>query len=288
MFDVTAQLVNNQEENNCLDKILWGKNSWRHLSLINDETVINLQSSKVYVFSDSVLCFGKVFQHPECNEAWKNRVAGVRSEKSYRDIDSINGESTEFEWNIFPGFTTLQLKIKSMIYWATWDEHQKHSQEEFYSCQFSMTSRVTEKTTKMIVWQIPESWKYLRENLVLDSGHLLDQVLRKSGILPRIVHKELGTTFRSKCCWNSQKSGHLTFRATTPLSRGILKSKGKLSIHFTADYPTIETIFRIIMSANQLRIFGAVANICKEFWSSSRSIGGTWCTDGTITFSRWN
>ena len=33
------------------------------------------------------------------------------------------------------------------------------------------------------------------------------------------------------------ESGHLTFRATTPLSRGILKSKGrgKLSIHFAAD-----------------------------------------------------
>ena len=28
MFDVTAQLVNNQEETSCLDKILYGKNSW--------------------------------------------------------------------------------------------------------------------------------------------------------------------------------------------------------------------------------------------------------------------
>ena len=33
MFDVTAQLVNNQEEINCLDKILYQKNSWTHLSL---------------------------------------------------------------------------------------------------------------------------------------------------------------------------------------------------------------------------------------------------------------
>ena len=56
MFDVTAQLVNNQEEINGLDKILWGKNSWTRLSLIDDETFINLQSTKVYVFSDSVLC----------------------------------------------------------------------------------------------------------------------------------------------------------------------------------------------------------------------------------------
>ena len=41
------------------------------------------------------------------------------------------------------------------------------------------------------------------------------------------------------------ESGHPTFRATTPLSRGILKSKGhgKLSIHFAAVQETIETIF---------------------------------------------
>ena len=63
------------------------------------------------------------------------------------------------------------------------------------------------------------------------------------------------------------ESGHPIFRATTPLSRCILKSKGhgKMSIHFTADYPTIDTIFRIIISANQLSLYGAVANICEEF-----------------------
>ena len=109
MFDVTAQIVNNEEEITGLDKILYGKNSWTQLSLINDPVIINLQSTKVYVFSDSVLCLGKVLQHPECNEAWKNRVAGVRAGRSYRDYDAISGESTEFEWNIFPGFTTLQL-----------------------------------------------------------------------------------------------------------------------------------------------------------------------------------
>ena len=109
MFDVTAQLVNNQDEINGLGKIQWEKYSWTRLSLIGDETVINLQSTKVYVFSDSVLCLGRVLQHPECNEAWKNRVARIQSGRSCRDYDGINGESTELEWNIFPGFTTLQL-----------------------------------------------------------------------------------------------------------------------------------------------------------------------------------
>ena len=117
MFGVTAQLVNDQEEIHGLDKVHWGKNSWRRLSLIGDETVINLQRTKVYVFSDSVLCLGRILQYPDSNEAWKNRIAGVKAENSYRDYDGINGEPTEFEWNIFPGFTTLQLcgKINDLL-----------------------------------------------------------------------------------------------------------------------------------------------------------------------------
>ena len=63
------------------------------------------------------------------------------------------------------------------------------------------------------------------------------------------------------------ESGCPIFRATTPLSRRKLKSKGhgKLSIHFAADQETLETIFRIIVSANQLSLYGAVANMCEEF-----------------------
>ena len=48
------------------------------------------------------------------------------------------------------------------------------------------------------------------------------------------------------------ESGCPIFRATNPLSRRKLKSKGhgKLSIHFAADQETIETVFRIIIFAN--------------------------------------
>ena len=62
------------------------------------------------------------------------------------------------------------------------------------------------------------------------------------------------------------ESGCPIFRATTPLSRCKLKSKGhgKLSIHFAADQETIETIFRIIVFANQLSLYGAVAFMCEE------------------------
>ena len=63
------------------------------------------------------------------------------------------------------------------------------------------------------------------------------------------------------------ESGCPMFRATTPLSRGQLKSKGhgKLSIHFAATQETIETIFRIIVSPNQLSLYGAVAEMFEEY-----------------------
>ena len=47
MFDITLKLVSEQDEINNLDKIHWGRSSWKQLSLIGDETVINLQRAKV-------------------------------------------------------------------------------------------------------------------------------------------------------------------------------------------------------------------------------------------------
>ena len=77
--------------------------------MIGDEIVINLQRAKAYVFSDSVLCLVKIHQNPNANESWKNRIEWITTSQSYRDFDGVSGEPTEFEWNIFQGFDTLQL-----------------------------------------------------------------------------------------------------------------------------------------------------------------------------------
>ena len=71
------------------------------------------------------------------------------------------------------------------------------------------------------------------------------------------------------------ESGHPVFRATSPLSRGTLKSKGggKVSIHFCADGDTIETVFRTIISVNQLSICGAVSDLCEEYSTCQTSTG---------------
>ena len=60
---------------------------------------------------------------------------------------------------------------------------------------------------KKNVWQMPKSSPYLQGSLVLDIGHLLVQVPKRSGVLwKRIVHKEFGMTSRKRCCSNSQKA----------------------------------------------------------------------------------
>ena len=65
------------------------------------------------------------------------------------------------------------------------------------------------------------------------------------------------------------ESGHPVFCATSPLSRGQLKSKGggKLSIHYGADLETIKTVLRTIICVNELSLYGAVAEICEEYES---------------------
>ena len=46
-----------------------------------------------------------------------------------------------------------------------------------------------------------------------------------------------------------------------------------MSIHFSAEPDTIDTIYRIILSANQLSIYGAVAAICDEFLGQPDNTG---------------
>ena len=178
------------------------------------------------MFSDSVLCLGKVLQHPECNEAWKNRVAGVRAERSYRDYDAINGESTEFEWNIFPGFTTLQLCDKiSNVLSSMGQTPESFTRRILFMSMFNDIScdRYDNKDECLKNEDFVKTFRrHVQKDSELVIGLSLHQDLKRSGILPRIVHKEHGTTLRKRCCYYSQK-------ADIPSSVQRLHCRGALS-----------------------------------------------------------
>ena len=118
MFDISTRLVSEQDEISGLETFGWENHSWKYLSLIGDERVVNLQRMKVYVFSDSVLCPGKIHENPQSYVAWEDILGWFKSSQNYRNFDRIDGEPMEFEWNIFPGFKTLQLseEVKNLLY----------------------------------------------------------------------------------------------------------------------------------------------------------------------------
>ena len=59
MFDISEKLIVGQS-----DEIIGVTPTNWESSLVNDEEVISLSHAKAYVFSDSVLCLGKVNQNP--------------------------------------------------------------------------------------------------------------------------------------------------------------------------------------------------------------------------------
>ena len=111
MFDISAKLVTEQDEISGLETIGWENHSWKYMSLIGDERIINFQRTKVYVFSDSVLCLGRIHQNPESNEAWKKRIEWITSSQSYRNFD----ESVESRLNSSGTSSQDSIRCSSMV-----------------------------------------------------------------------------------------------------------------------------------------------------------------------------
>ena len=116
LLDITQKflLVLNHEILN-VSTIKWQFTPWMRSSLLHDK-VIKWAKAKVYVYSDSVLCLGKMQEHSEANEKWKDQLQYFQQSNGYKESFGIDAEPIEFEWNIFPGFTTLQ--ILQEIHWA--------------------------------------------------------------------------------------------------------------------------------------------------------------------------
>ena len=239
MFDISAKLVSEQDEIFKVDTIPWEKHSWKYLSLTGDETIINLQRAKVYVFSDSVLCLGRIHQYRMSNEAWQDRIGWITTNQSYRDYDGISGEPTEFEWNIFAGVTTLQLYGKvtdllsklagRILFMSMFNDISCDKKDDEEECLAKCSTRIFVcKKFGIGQWSFigpgsEKKWYSMEEN-------------SPQGIWDHIADKML---------LEFAESGRPIFRATTPLSRSNLKSKGhgKLSIHFTADTQQLKLFF---------------------------------------------
>ena len=82
-----------------------------------------------------------------------------------------------------------------------------------------------------------------------------------------------------KMLQNFEGCGHPTFRCTSPLERGQLRSKGggKTTIHFTACEENVQLLFQMVISVSQLSLNGAVADMICRIASWSERSGRTRC-----------
>ena len=155
-----------------------------------------------------ILCYvsAKFVQHIECNEAWKNRVSGVRVERNYSDFDDVKGESAEFEWNISQGSQRCSFcgKISNL------PSSLGQTPESFTGILF------------MSMFNDIFCDRYDNKDECLRNANIVKTYAGRFGIgqwsfigpgsiLPRIVHKELGTMLRKRCSYYSQKVDILSF-----------------------------------------------------------------------------
>ena len=114
MFDISEKLIVEQSDGIFgVSQISWEDSPWKQLSLVNEEEVISLSHAKVYVFSGSVLCLGKVNQNPTSNTAWERQLDWFKDSSQYRTLDTIDGKRMEFEWNTFPDSPHCSSSTKS-------------------------------------------------------------------------------------------------------------------------------------------------------------------------------
>ena len=164
--------------------INWEDSSWKQSSLVSDEEVISLSHAKVYVFSDSVLCLGKMNQNPTTNTVLEEKVSWFRSSSQYKTLDTIDGEPMEFEWNIFPGFTTMQLCNKVQEFMSKMSDPSELKGRIIFMSMFNDISWGSEDNEREC-----NAIHFHQED-----GHSSDVDQKSSGILLMLTnHKENGT-----------------------------------------------------------------------------------------------
>ena len=172
----------------------------------------------------------------------------------------------EFEWNTFPGFNTLQLneEVKRLLY-RVGETPENFTGKILFMSMFNDISCGTKDSEKECLANAKLVSLYARRYGKGQWSFIGPGSEKKWYSVSEDSPQGIWDKIAERMLLEYAESGCPFFRATTPLSRGNLKSKGhgKLSIHYAADQEAIET-FSHNVSANQLSLYGAVAEICEE------------------------
>ena len=109
LFSITQKLIlEHSEEILNVNTLESASFSWTR-SVLSRGHVIQWATAKVRVHSCSVLCLGKMNGSRDAITGWDGQVEEFKMPLSYKELLGVDGEAIDFEWNVIPGFSTLQI-----------------------------------------------------------------------------------------------------------------------------------------------------------------------------------
>ena len=246
-----------------------GKTLHGNISLwsIMKKSSVSRMQRKVYVFSDSVLCLGQVNQNTTSNTVCEQQLDWFKESPQYRTLDTIDGEPMEFEWNIFPGFTTLQLLQEVQKFMNKMSDPDQFQGRIIFMSMFND-----------IIWELMT----MIRNVLLMSHLCLCFFLKASSrtlVIPRtwignkvIFYLQRKTTRRmGQRRWIDDDQIQRKRTPSFSSHESIVSRNAQKQRRWTI----IDTLlcrwgydwncFRISISVNQLSIYGAVSDVCQEY-----------------------
>ena len=77
--------------------------------MLLEEQAIKCTKARVYVYSDTVLCFGKQHGPEDAIRRWKDQVSTLKMCPTLRELQGLDGDPIDLEWSIFPGSKALDI-----------------------------------------------------------------------------------------------------------------------------------------------------------------------------------
>ena len=206
VFNSTQKLRNEHSEEilnmECLE---YSSPSWTRSILANNQAKV-----KVCVYADSVLCVGQVKDISGATERWPGQVENLKMYSSYQDEVGLDREPIEFEWNIFPEFSSLSLlrEIQNDL------ESKNIKPEDFKdrTIFMSMKSRIT-------------PWSFDQ-----DIGRFWVQDRKRTGMAIPMIKKRHWNCTANKMVHPFKETDHSVFKSTSAWSRRILKQREAMEI----------------------------------------------------------
>ena len=229
----------------------------RTRSTFSHDQVITWTKAKIHVYSDSVLCLGKLSDHSEANRRWENQVNDVQQSSSYRELLGIDGEPIQIEWNISQNLRHWRFSRRSRKTWKSeisnlriWRSTHLHVNVQWYRMDRGNSEECISNSEKVKNYakRFPRGhWTFLGPG----------DEKKWYGTLSNPLEGKWGS-IAAQMVVRFKETNHPVFKSISALSRTLKRKNNRDAIHFNADASITELLFRTIHSANQLGICGAV------------------------------